>query len=220
MSQVDTKSKLLAGYAALAPAIPVVTIKDEDAAEMLARTLVEAGLPVVEVTLRTGSALRAIERIARLVPEAVVGAGTILRAGQIEEARSAGARFLVTPGTSPALAEALAEASLPALPGCATVSEAIALAELRFDLLKFFPAVASGGPGWLKQVAAPLPGLRFCPTGGLDLDTAPAFLALPNVACVGGAWMVPADAVASGDWARIAALARAAARLPRATAPA
>lgn len=220
MPQVETKSRRLASYAALAPAIPVVTILDENTAEMLARTLVEAGLPVVEVTLRTESALRAIERIARLVPEAVLGAGTILRPSQIEEAHSAGAKFIVTPGTSPALAEALAESSLPALPGCSTVSEAIALSELRFDLLKFFPAMASGGPGWLKQVAAPLPNVRFCPTGGLDLETASAFLALPNVACVGGAWMVPADAVASGDWARIGTLARAAAQLRKPSASA
>ncbi|WP_375458599.1 bifunctional 4-hydroxy-2-oxoglutarate aldolase/2-dehydro-3-deoxy-phosphogluconate aldolase [uncultured Enterovirga sp.] len=216
MPQIETKNKLLAGYVALAPVIPVVTIADEKTAEALARTLVEAGLPVVEVTLRTKAALRAIERIARLVPEAVIAAGTIQRPGQIEDVASAGAKLIVTPGTPPALAEALAESALPAMPGCATVSEAMALADLRFSYLKFFPAIASGGLAWLKAVAAPVPQVSFCPTGGLDAASAPAFLALPNVACVGGAWMVPADAVAAGDWARIGTLARAAAGLSRA----
>lgn len=209
------KSDLLAGYAALAPAIPVVTIEDPALAAPLARTLVEAGLPVIEVTLRTARALHAVEAIARDVPEAVVGAGTIVAPEQIGEAEAAGARFVVTPGTPPALAAALAESTLPALPGCATASEAMALAELRFQHLKFFPALASGGTGWLRQVAGPLPQLRFCPTGGLDAASAPAFLACANVMCVGGAWMAPADAVAAGDWGRIGALARAAASLAR-----
>ncbi|MDB5590587.1 bifunctional 4-hydroxy-2-oxoglutarate aldolase/2-dehydro-3-deoxy-phosphogluconate aldolase [Enterovirga sp.] len=209
------KTDLLAGFAAMAPVIPVVTIEDVAQAAPLARTLLEAGLPVIEVTLRTGRALAAIEAIAREVPEAVVGAGTLLRPDQIEPARAAGARFLVTPGTTRGMADALAESDLPALPGCATVSEAIALAELGFRQLKFFPAIASGGQGWLKQVAGPLPHLRFCPTGGLDLGSAATLLALPNVMCVGGAWMVPPAALAAADWTTIAALARAAAALPR-----
>lgn len=213
MPQFAIKSELLAGYAALAPVIPVVTIDDVASAVPLARTLVEAGLPVVEVTLRTGRALAAVEAIARDVPDAVVAAGTVVRADQIEAVASAGAKFIVTPGTSPAMADALAEATLPAMPGCATPSETLTLAEHRFTLLKFFPAAASGGVAWLKAVSAPLPHIRFCPTGGIDAAAAPAFLALGNVACVGGSWMVPKDAVATGDWARIGRLAREAASL-------
>ena len=210
-----TKSDLLAGYAALAPVIPVVTIEDPAAAAPLARALVEAGLPVIEVTLRTGRALAAIEAIARDVPEAVVAAGTVIRVEQIAAVASAGAKFMVTPGTSRAMAVALADAALPTMPACATVSEALALAEEGFMLLKFFPASASGGVSWLKAVAGPIPHLRFCPTGGIDAASAPAYLALANVACVGGSWMVPGDAVASGDWARIGRLAGAAAGLTR-----
>lgn len=215
MPRVQMKSDLLAGWVAVAPVIPVVTIDDPEKAVPLARTLVEAGLPIVEVTLRTSRALAAIEAIARDVPDAVVAAGTVLRPKQIAAVEEAGAKFIVTPGTSPALAEALSESTLPAMPGCATASEALMLAEHRFALLKFFPAVPSGGAAWLKAVAAPLADLRFCPTGGIDATSAPSFLALPNVACVGGSWMVPGDAVASGDWARIGALARHAAALPR-----
>lgn len=216
MARLETKSDLLAGYAALAPVIPVVTIEDVALAVPLARTLVEAGLPVVEVTLRTGRALAAIELIAREVPEAVLAAGTVLRTDQIDAVASAGAKFIVTPGTTPAMADALGESVLPAMPACATVSEALALAAHGFDLCKFFPAAASGGVAWLKAVAAPIPHMRFCPTGGIDLAGASAYLALANVACIGGSWMVPPDAVAAGDWARIGRLAREAAALPRA----
>lgn len=215
MPRITLKSELLAGYAALAPVIPVVTIDDPAVAVPLARTLVEAGLPVVEVTLRTEAALAAIEAIARAVPEAIVAAGTVIRVDQIGAVESAGAKFIVTPGTSPAMADALAEAALPAMPGCATISEALELAEHRFTLVKFFPAAASGGPAWLKAASAPVPHLRFCPTGGLDAASAPAYLALPNVACVGGAWMVQPDAVAARDWARVGRLAGEAAALRR-----
>ena len=206
-------SDLVARYAALAPAIPVLTISDVEEAVPLARTLVEAGLPVAEVTLRPPAAMAAIERIAREVPEAVVAAGTVTRPGQIAEVASAGARLIVTPGTPSGLAAALAAGPLPAMPGCATVTEALALAEHGFTHLKFFPAGASGGPAWLKGVAGPCADLRFCPTGGVDLKTAPAYLALPNVVCVGGSWMVPADAVRDRDWTRIGTLAREAASL-------
>ncbi|MDB5560570.1 MAG: keto-deoxy-phosphogluconate aldolase [Enterovirga sp.] len=216
MPRFQIKRETLAGYAALAPVIPVVTVDDPDQAVALARTLAEAGLPVVEITLRTSSALRCIEAVARQVPEAVLAAGTVLRPKQIEDATEAGAKLLVTPGTSPRMAEALAEAALPAMPACATVSEALALFELGFDLLKFFPAGAAGGTAWLRSVSAPIPGLRFCPTGGLDAKSAPDYLACPNVACIGGSWMIPKDALAAGDWARIGALAREAAALPRA----
>ncbi|MGP9822149.1 bifunctional 4-hydroxy-2-oxoglutarate aldolase/2-dehydro-3-deoxy-phosphogluconate aldolase [Salinarimonas sp. NSM] len=210
----DRTNTLLA-IAARAPVIPVVTIEDPGLAPELAATLVEAGLPVVEVTLRTPRALDAIRAIARHAPEAVVLAGTIVTPSQIGEAMDAGAAALVTPGTSPRLADALAAAPIPAMPGCATVSEAMALHERGFDLLKLFPAAASGGPAWLKGIAGPLPALRFCPTGGIDAQSAPAYLACPNVACVGGTWVTPAALVEAGDLAAIGRLARAAAGLAR-----
>jgi 2-dehydro-3-deoxyphosphogluconate aldolase/(4S)-4-hydroxy-2-oxoglutarate aldolase len=195
---------------ALAPVIPVLTIKDAAVAVPLARALVAGGLPVIEVTLRTPAALDAIRAIAREVPEAVVGAGTITRVEDIQAATAAGSRFLVSPGTPAALAEALAEVPVPVLPGCATVTEAMALAARGFTALKFFPAEPSGGAAFLKSLSGPLPGLVFCPTGGIDVAKAPTYLALANVGAVGGSWIVPDDALASGDFARITALARAA----------
>lgn len=195
---------------ALAPVIPVLTIKDAAVAVPLARALVAGGLPVIEVTLRTPAALDAIRAIAREVPEAVVGAGTITRVEDIQAATVAGSRFLVSPGTPAALAEALAEVPVPVLPGCATVTEAMALAARGFTALKFFPAEPSGGAAFLKSLSGPLPGLVFCPTGGIDVAKAPTYLALANVGAVGGSWIVPDDALASGDFARITALARAA----------
>lgn len=197
------------------PVIPVVTIEDPERAVPLAETLVGAGLPVIEVTLRTRRALEAVAAIAASVPRAVVAAGTVVAASQIGEAAEAGAQFLVTPGTPPRLAEALASAPLPAMPGCATVTEALALADRGFEVVKFFPAAASGGEAWLKAVAAPLPRLRFCPTGGIDAHNAAAYLALPNVACIGGSWVAPPSAIAAGDVAAIRRLALAAAGLRR-----
>lgn len=208
-----SKTETLFAYARLAPVIPVVTIEDARHAIPLARTLVEAGLPVIEVTLRTAAALDAIAAIAKAVPEAVVGAGTILAPRDISKAVEAGARFLVTPGTPPGLAVAAAAAEVPAMPGCATASEAIALADLGFAFLKFFPAGPSGGPAWLRSIGGPLPQLRFCPTGGVDAKNAGEYLALPNVVCVGGSWMVPAAAVAAEDFAAIGRLSREAASL-------
>jgi 2-dehydro-3-deoxyphosphogluconate aldolase/(4S)-4-hydroxy-2-oxoglutarate aldolase len=198
-----------------APVIPVLTIERVEHALPLARALVAGGLPVLEVTLRTPAALEAIAAIARELPDAVVGAGTITTPGDIAAAEDAGAAFLVSPGTPAELAEALARARVPALPGCATVSEAMALAARGFTVLKFFPAEASGGIAWLKAVGAPLPALSFCPTGGIDGRNAAAYLALANVAAVGGSWVAPKDAVAAGDYARVTALARAAAGLRR-----
>lgn len=215
MPVTDAKRDLLARYAGAAPVIPVVTIEDPADAVPLARALVEAGLPAVEITLRTGAALAAIEAVARAVPEALVAAGTVIRPEQIGQVTEAGAKFIVTPGTSPAMAAALAEAAIPAMPAAATASEALQLLEHGFTLLKFFPASASGGIAWLKAVAAPIPEARFCPTGGVDLKTAPDYLACPNVACVGGSWMVPKDVVAARDWGRIGTLASEAARLRR-----
>lgn len=206
----------IAAIAALAPVIPVLTVERVADAVPLARALVKGGLPVLEITFRTAAALQALAAIAREVPEAVVGAGTMLDQAQLRRAVDAGARFGVSPGCTPALAAAVKAAGLPFLPGVQTVSEAMALGELGFRLLKFFPADAAGGPTWLKAASAPLAGLRFCPTGGIGVETAPGYLALSNVACVGGSWVAPRDAVASGDWPRIERLAAAAAALKRA----
>lgn len=207
------KSDILRAYVRLAPVIPVVTIDDARRSIDLAQALVAGGLPVVEVTLRTPAALDAIAAIAKAVPDAVVAAGTVVSAGQIAEVVDAGAKLIVTPGTPRRLAEALAEAPLPVMPGCATASEAMALMELGFEVLKFFPAAASGGAAWLKGLAGPLPALSFCPTGGIDLASAPAYLALPNVVCVGGTWVAPTAAIRDGDFAGITRLAREAAAL-------
>ena len=203
----------LRAYTRLAPVIPVVTIEDARLSIDLAQALVESGLPVIEVTLRTPAALDAIAAIAKAVPAAVVAAGTILHKSQIAEVIDAGAKFIVTPGTPTKLAEHLAEASIPVMPGCATVSEALALASMGFEFLKFFPAAASGGAAWLKSVHGPLPKLAFCPTGGIDLATAPTYLGLANVPCVGGTWITPMDALRSGDFGRIRKLASEAAKL-------
>jgi 2-dehydro-3-deoxyphosphogluconate aldolase / (4S)-4-hydroxy-2-oxoglutarate aldolase len=193
--------------------VPVVTIARAADAVPLARALVAGGLPVIEVTLRTDSALAAIRAVAAEVPNAVVGLGTVTQEADIEPAIRAGAKFLVSPGTTAALAAALAQAPIPSLPGCATASEAMTLASRGFKVMKFFPAEASGGIAWLKAVAEPLPKIRFCPTGGINQNNAAAYLALPNVAAVGGSWIAPRDAVAAGDFARVTVLAREAAQL-------
>jgi len=205
----------IAAIAARAPVIPVLTIERVADAVPLARALVKGGLPVLEITLRTEAALEALRLIAREVQGAVVGAGTVLNTGQLTQATQAGAQFVVSPGCTPALAQAVNASGMPFLPGVQTVSEAMALMEQGFRLLKFFPADTSGGLGWLKAVAGPLAGLRFCPTGGVNAETAPAYLALGNVACVGGSGVAPKDAAAAGDWARIERLAAAASALNR-----
>ena len=197
------------------PVVPVLTIEDAAQAVPLARALVSGGLAVLEVTLRTAGALAAIKAIADAVPDAVVGAGTVISAADIGKAVAAGARFLVSPGTSAALADAFAVARAPALPGCATVSEAMALAERGFEVLKFFPAEPSGGLAWLKAVAEPLPRIRFCPTGGVSVANATAYLALPNVVAVGGSWVAPRSMIGAGKFDRIAELAREASALRR-----
>lgn len=203
----------IAALAARAPVIPVLTVERLADALPLARALVKGGLPVLEITFRTGVAVEALAAIAREVPGAIVGAGTVLDERQLRQAIDAGARFGVSPGCTAALAQAVKASGLPFLPGVQTVSDALAARERGFSVLKFFPADTAGGPGWLKAVAAPLAGLRFCPTGGIE--TAPAYLALPNVACVGGSWVAPRDAVAAGDWLRIEHLASQAAALKR-----
>lgn len=197
----------------LAPVVPVVIVDDVADAVPLARALVAGGLPAVEVTLRTEAALGAIERIAAEVEGAHVGAGTVLSPDQAKAAADAGANFLVTPGCTETLFGALRDTGLAFLPGTATVSEVLRLRELGVREMKFFPAEAAGGTAYLKALASPVPGVRFCPTGGITPERARAYLALPNVACVGGSWMLPADAVAARDWHRVEALAREAARL-------
>ncbi|MEV7125657.1 bifunctional 4-hydroxy-2-oxoglutarate aldolase/2-dehydro-3-deoxy-phosphogluconate aldolase [Streptomyces sp. NPDC093260] len=200
----------------LAPVVPVVVLDDVALAVPLARALVAGGLPAIEVTLRTPAAPEAIRAIAAEVPEAVVGAGTVLTPAQVTRCVSAGARFLVSPGWTDTLLAAMTESGAPFLPGVSTASEVVALLERGVREMKFFPAQAAGGTAYLKSLAAPLPQARFCPTGGIGPDTAPDYLALPNVGCVGGSWMVPADALAARDWARIERLAREAAALRRA----
>ncbi len=197
----------------VAPVVPVVVLDDLDAAVPLAEALVEGGLPVIELTLRTPVALDALRRIAAEVPEILVGAGTVAHPRQAAQARDAGAQFLVSPGATTTLVGALRSTGLPHLPGVATVSEILVLAELGYTELKFFPAEASGGTGFLSSVASPLPGVRFCPTGGISPTNAGEYLALPNVGCVGGSWVTPADAVRAGDWARVRDLAAQAAEL-------
>jgi len=197
----------------LSPVVPVVVLPDASVAVPLARALVAGGLPAIEVTLRTPGALDAIRAIADEVPQAVVGAGTVITAEQVDACVTAGARFLVSPGWTPSLLDAMRASGVPFLPGVSTASEVVALLERGVRDMKFFPARAAGGTEYLRSLAGPLPQARFCPTGGIGPATAPEYLALPNVGCVGGSWMVPADAVAERDWARIEALARGAAGL-------
>ncbi|MBT1091705.1 bifunctional 4-hydroxy-2-oxoglutarate aldolase/2-dehydro-3-deoxy-phosphogluconate aldolase [Streptomyces sp. Tu102] len=197
----------------LAPVVPVVVIDDPSDAVPLARALVAGGLPAIEVTLRTPAALEAIAAVADAVPDAVVGAGTVITPEQVKLAVTAGARFLVSPGWTDLLLEAMRASGVPYLPGVSTTSEVVALLERGVREMKFFPAEAAGGTAYLKSLNGPLPQARFCPTGGIGPATAPDYLALPNVGCVGGSWMLPADAVAARDWGRVEALAREAAGL-------
>lgn len=201
--------------AAMAPVIPVLTIERVADAVPLGQALVRGGLPVLEITLRTAEALEAARQIALNVPDAIVGVGTVLDPMQMRQARDAGARFAVSPGCTSELAAAATSIGIPYLPGVQTVSEAMALRENGYKLLKFFPADAAGGVTWLKAVAAPLAGLKFCPTGGIGEATAPAYLDLANVACIGGSWVAPKEAVAARDWRRITALAAATSKLKR-----
>jgi len=197
----------------LAPVIPVIVVDDVAHAAPLAGALVRGGLRVLEVTLRTPAALDAIRAIVDAAPEAIVGAGTLLTAGDVTAAVAAGARFGVSPGATDALLHAARGAGLPMLPGAATASEMMRLLEQGYDTLKFFPAEPAGGLPLLKAIAGPLPQLGFCPTGGITLDKARAYLAAANVLCVGGSWVMPGDAIAKGDWAAIERLAAEAAAL-------
>ncbi|WP_438294132.1 bifunctional 4-hydroxy-2-oxoglutarate aldolase/2-dehydro-3-deoxy-phosphogluconate aldolase [Streptomyces sp. HUAS TT7] len=197
----------------LAPVVPVVVIDDAADAVPLARALVAGGLPAIEVTLRTPAALDAIRAITAEVPDAVVGAGTVISPGGVRDAVDAGARFLVSPGWTSGLLDAMKASGVPFLPGVSTASEVVALLEQGVTDMKFFPAEAAGGTAYLKSLSAPLPRARFCPTGGISPTSAPAYLALPNVGCVGGSWMLPQEAIATGDWPRVETLAREAAGL-------
>ncbi|MFF8274997.1 bifunctional 4-hydroxy-2-oxoglutarate aldolase/2-dehydro-3-deoxy-phosphogluconate aldolase [Streptomyces lateritius] len=197
----------------LAPVVPVAVVEDAAVAVPLARALVAGGLPAIEVTLRTPAALDAIRAIAVEVPDAVVGAGTVISAAGVSEAVSSGARFLVSPGWTAGLLDAMKASGVPFLPGVSTTSEVVALLERGVAEMKFFPAEAAGGVPYLMSLSGPLPQARFCPTGGISLDSAPSYLALPNVGCVGGTWMLPADALAARDWGRVESLAREAAGL-------
>lgn len=205
----------IAGILLLAPVIPVLVFRDAAHAVPAARALVRGGLGVLEVTLRTPAALEALRRIAQEVPEAVVGAGTVLRASQLDAAAAAGARFCVSPGFTPGLLDAASGTGMPLLPGASSPAESMTLLEAGYVRQKFFPAEQSGGVAMLKALASPLAEVTFCPTGGIDVAKAPAYLALPNVACIGGSWLTPADALEAGDWGRVETLAREAAALPR-----
>lgn len=194
-----------------APVIAVAVVEDADDAVPMARALVAGGLPVVEVTLRTGAALEAIRRIADEVPDAVVGAGTVVSAAQVAAALEAGASFLVSPGATPALLDALQASPVPFLAGAATASELVALLERGITAAKFFPAEAMGGVPALRALGGPFGQMRFCPTGGIDAVRAADYLALGNVACVGGSWMLDAATIAAGDWDAVERAAREAA---------
>jgi 2-dehydro-3-deoxyphosphogluconate aldolase/(4S)-4-hydroxy-2-oxoglutarate aldolase len=196
----------------LAPVIPVIIHDDVATARDLAEALVNGGLPVLEVTLRTPHALQVIEEMAK-VPGAVVGSGTVRSPLQMGHSVDAGCQFMVSPGASPRLLEAAEEHAIPLLPGIGTPTEAMTASEHGYSFLKFFPAEALGGAKVLKAYASPLADITFCPTGGIDMAKAREYLALPNVICVGGSWVMPADAIAAKDWKRIETLAREAAGL-------
>jgi len=196
--------------------IPVIAIDNIDHAVPLAKALVAGGIRVLEVTLRTGHGLPAIRAMAEAVPDAIVGVGTLTQPHEFAAARDAGAVFGVSPGLTPALIEAAKTSGLPLLPGVMTPSEVMAAREQGFRQLKLFPAVPAGGVGMLSSIGGPLPDVTFCPTGGISIETAPQFLALKNVACVGGSWLTPKDAMQAGDWDKITSLARAASALRKA----
>lgn len=200
----------------VAPVIPVMVVERIEDAVPLARALYNGGLKVLEITLRTPCALDAITAMVEALPDdAVIGAGTIITPADLEKAIKAGSTFLVSPGTTPALIEAAKSSSIPLLAGVATPTEAMNLYVQGFTHLKFFPAEAAGGVAMMKSIGGPLPQITFCPTGGIDLAKAPSYLALPNVACVGGTWMAPKEMMKAGRWGEIERLAREAASLPR-----
>jgi 2-dehydro-3-deoxyphosphogluconate aldolase/(4S)-4-hydroxy-2-oxoglutarate aldolase len=201
--------------AAQGPVIPVLQFDSAAQAVSVCKALREGGLRTVEIMLRTPAAMAAIEAVARLGDDILVGAGTLMQPAQFGDVKQAGARFAVSPGFALDLVEAAERHSLPFLPGVFTPSEILAARAAGFTRLKFFPSEAAGGPRALEAIAGPFADVRFCPTGGIRADTAPAYLALKNVMCVGGSWVAPRDLVAAGDWKGLTTLARAAAALPR-----
>ena len=214
---IAMSSETLLAILRRAPVIPVLTIQHLEQAVPLGRALAQGGLPVLEVTLRTACALAAIQILRAELPEAVVGAGTLLRTEDFTAAEAAGAQFGVTPGLTPELIAAAANVEFPLLPGVMTPSELIAARAAGFRACKLFPAQQAGGIDMLRALAGPFPDHIFCPTGGVTFENAPQFLALPTVACVGGSWVAPSAAVEAQDWRRIEQLARAAAALRPAT---
>ncbi|MEW6706142.1 MAG: bifunctional 4-hydroxy-2-oxoglutarate aldolase/2-dehydro-3-deoxy-phosphogluconate aldolase [Pseudomonadota bacterium] len=199
--------------AAEGPVIPVIVIQRLEDAVPLAQALVDGGVRVLEVTLRTPVALQAMEAIAKAVPQAIVGAGTVRSVADAQAARAIGCRFAVSPGYTSEVGRACKEIGLPLLPGVATASEVMQAQADGYSFLKFFPATAAGGIPMLKALAGPFPDVAFCPTGGITPDTAPQFLALPNVKVCGGSWLTPQDAVDARDWVRIRRLAEESTRL-------
>ena len=198
---------------AMGPVMPVIVIDDSSKAAPLAQALLDGGIRTIEITLRTPAALDSIRAVADACPDILIGAGTVTNAALAASARDAGARFLVSPGTTDAVIKGAADAGLPLLPGAASVSEIMRLMDAGFSAIKFFPAAAAGGPSFVKSLASPLAGLQVCPTGGISLDSAPDWLGLPNVPCVGGSWIAPQTMISTGDFRTITANARAAAAL-------
>ena len=198
---------------AMGPVMPVIVIDDSSKAVPLAQALIDGGIRTIEITLRTPAALESIRAVADSCPDILIGAGTVTNAALATSARDAGARFLVSPGTTDAVIKGAADAGLPLLPGAASVSEIMRLMDAGFSAIKFFPAAAAGGPSFVKSLASPLAGLQVCPTGGISLDSAPEWLSLPNVPCVGGSWIAPQTMISAGDFRTITANARAAAAL-------
>lgn len=193
--------------------MPVIVIDDSSKATSLANALLEGGIRTIEITLRTNAALDAIRAVAAECPDITIGAGTVTTPALAAAAAEAGASFAVSPGTTESIIKGCRDASLPLLPGAATVSEILSLQEAGFSAVKFFPASAAGGPGFIKSLISPMPSIRVCPTGGITLASAPDWLALANVPCVGGSWIAPQNAIAAGDFTTIADNARAAAAL-------
>ena len=205
---LESKTQLLLTYLTQQKIVPVLIVEDAHTAVEVARALVKGGLKAIEITLRTAKAIEAIERVAQEVEGAVVGAGTVLDGHQWTASQKAGARFMVAPGSSPALLDVAAHSELPFLPGIASASEAMALREKGYRLMKFFPAEQAGGAPYLEALASPLADLKFCPTGSISNHNYQRYLALPNVVCVGGSWVAPKSLIATRDWEAITALAR------------
>lgn len=210
----DLQSARIREICSLAPVVPVLVIPEGADATLLAAALVDGGLPVLEITLRTAGALQAITQMGQ-VPGAVVGAGTVLSPEDVWKAKEAGAVFAVSPGATGQLISACVEESLPLLPGAATASEVMRAMDAGFDMLKYFPAEVAGGVRGLKALSGPLSRVSFCPTGGITAGNAPEYLALPNVVCVGGSWIAPETDILSGNWSAITERARAASQLVR-----